>query len=157
MKKFLLLPAVLCAFFLCAENLKSKALFPVKREKNAPHAPLKLVENGKLNFVIVYDEKSEPAKMMKTRKSARIAAYTIADAFERTTGKTPLIVPPGDKRIANFKYVIAVGKTPYAALLKLNPLKMPKEGYTLATFDKGIVICGFDGSLIKDFYHKLPS
>ena len=98
MKKFFLLPAVLCAFFLCAENLKSKALFPVKWEKNVSHAPLKLVENGKLNFVIVYDEKSEPAKMLKTRKSARIAAYTIADAFERTTGQKPLIVSPGDKR-----------------------------------------------------------
>ena len=156
MKKFLiLLSATLCVFSFAAENLKSKALFPVKWEKNAPHAPLKLVENGKLNFVIVYDEKSEPAKMLKTRKSARIAAYTIADAFERTTGQKPLIVSPGNKKIANFKYVIAVGKTPYAALLKLNPLKMPKEGYTLATFDKGIVICGFDGSLIKDFYHKL--
>ena len=144
-----------CAFVLSGADLKSKALFPVKWQKNAPHEPLKLVENGKLNFVIVYDEKSEPVKMLKTRKAARIAAYTIADAFERTTGKKPLIVPPGDKKIAGFKYVIAVGKTPYSDALKLDPLKMPKEGYTLATFDKGIVICGFDGSLIKNFYHKL--
>ena len=62
-----------CAFVLSGADLKSKALFPVKWQKNAPHEPLKLVENGKLNFVIVYDEKSEPVKMLKTRKSARIA------------------------------------------------------------------------------------
>ena len=143
------------ALALSGADLKSKALLPVKWEKSASHAPLKLVENGKLNFAVVYDEKTEPKKMLKQRKSARIAAYTIADAFERTTGKAPLILSPRDKRIANFKYVIAVGKTPYAAALKLDPLKMPQEGYTLATFDKGIVICGFDGSLIKDFYHSL--
>ena len=142
-------------FALSGADLKSKALLPVKWGENLSHAPLKLVENGKLNFAIIYDEKTEPKKTMKQRKSARIAAYTIADAFERTTGKTPLILSPRDKRIANFKYVIAVGKTPYAAALKLDPLKMPREGYTLATFDKGIVICGFDGSLIKNFYHPL--
>ena len=49
MKKFLiLLSATLCVFSFAAENLKSKVLFPVKWEKNASHAPLKLVENGKL-------------------------------------------------------------------------------------------------------------
>ena len=155
MKK-ILSTLLLCSIaVLCASNLKSKALFPVKWEKAAAHAPLKIVDNGKLDFVIVYDEKTEPAQILKVRKSARIAAYTIAEAFERTTGKRPLIVPPGDKKINGFKYVIAVGKTPYSDALQLDPLKMPKEGYTLATFDKGVVICGFDGSLIKDFYHRL--
>ena len=81
------------ALALSGADLKSKALLPVKWEKSASHAPLKLVENGKLNFAVVYDEKTEPKKMLKQRKSARIAAYTIADAFERTTGKAPLIRP----------------------------------------------------------------
>ena len=144
-----------CALMLPAADLRSKALLPVKWEQPASHPALKLVENGKLNFAIVYDPATEPGKQLKVRLSGKIAALTLADAFERTTGQKPEILPPGSPKLAQYPYVIALGKTPYAAALKLDGTRMPKEGYTLATFDKGIVICGFDGSLIPNFYHRL--
>jgi UDP-galactopyranose mutase len=50
MKKFLiLLSATLCVFSFAAENLKSKALFPVKWEKNAePYYPINDEKNSDL-------------------------------------------------------------------------------------------------------------
>ena len=143
---------------LSGADLNSKALLPVKWEKAPAHAALKLVENGELRFAVVYDPATETRyypKLSYARRSGLVAAGIIADAFERTTGKKPEILPPGSPKLAEYPYVIAVGKTPYAEALKLDGTKMPAEGYTLATFGKGIVICGYDGSLLPDFYNNL--
>ena len=135
MLKTILTVFLLAALMLPAADLRSKALLPVKWEQAASHPALKLVDNGKLNFAIVYDPATEPAKQLKVRLSGKIAALTLADAFERTTGQKPEILPPGSPKLAKYPYVIALGKTQYAAALKLDGTTMPKEGYTLSTFD----------------------
>ena len=42
-----------------AYDLNTPELVPVKLQTPAAHAPVKLIENGKLNFAIVYDTKAE--------------------------------------------------------------------------------------------------
>ena len=118
-------------FVLPGGDLNSKALLPVKWEKAPVHAALKLVENGELRFAVVYDPVTETKyypKLSYARRSGLVAAGIIADAFERITGKKPEILPPGSPKLAQYPYVIAVGKTPYAEALKLDGTKMPAEG-----------------------------
>ena len=78
-----------------AYDLNTPELVPVKQQTPADHAPVKLIENGKLNFAIVYDTKAEQrmAKKNRTKKSIGPAVAAIADAIEKCTGKKPKNLP----------------------------------------------------------------
>ena len=67
-KQILTLIMAVSAAFLAGYDLKTKELVPVKFQKAPAHKSFKLVENGKLNFVIVADLKKEQA-MRKTNKT----------------------------------------------------------------------------------------
>ena len=47
-------------------DVRTKELVPVKFEKASVHAPVKMVENGKLNFAIVADLNAESRMQRKT-------------------------------------------------------------------------------------------
>ena len=76
-----------------AYDLNTPELVPVKLQTPEAHAPVKLIENGKLNFAIVYDTKAEQrmAKKNRTSKSIGPAVAAIADAIEKCTGQKPVI------------------------------------------------------------------
>ena len=87
---------ILFAMLFCAalplryanEVYRNAALNPVKFAAVPKHAPLKLVQDGKLNFVIARDMQAEK-KSAKQRQSIRFAVEALCEAFERTTGSKP--------------------------------------------------------------------
>ena len=76
------LGALTGAITLGAYDLHTPELVPVKMKTPDSHRPVKLIENGKLNFAIVSDTKTEQrmAKKNRTKKSIVPAVAAIAGA-----------------------------------------------------------------------------
>ena len=138
-----------------ALQLEKPSLNKVEFLEAAKHAPLQLVKNGELQFAIVYDPETETSTKFAVRKSGNLAAEALKDAFERSVGKVPVVLPPNSPELAKYPLLIAVGDTPYSKALGIVPGKLPCEGYVLRTFDKGVVICGNDGSLVPGTYNTM--
>ncbi|MDD4024499.1 MAG: DUF4838 domain-containing protein [Kiritimatiellae bacterium] len=142
--------------------IADRTLPPVERLAAVEHAPLKLVEDGKLNLAIVGEFKKEAAVRgpegqtlaLKARDSVRRGANVIAEALEKCTGMKPVICEPDDPKVSGYPYVIALGKTELSASLGMKPDKLPREGFEIRTFDKGVVIAGMDGFAIPGFYDR---
>lgn len=131
----------------------NRALNPVKFAAPERHAPIPLVKDGKLNFVIVRDLNAERG-VPGARQSITRAAEALQDAFFRTTGRTAKIVDAGSAEAKNAPYVIAVGKSALTDQLGLKPPALPKEAFLVKSFPRGVVIAGHDGSLIPESYDK---
>ena len=76
-----------------AYDLKTVELVPVKFQKAPVHAPVKLVENGKLNFAIVADLNAE-RRMQKRNKTAKSIEPAIAFSTDKNTTQPILIAIP---------------------------------------------------------------
>lgn len=132
----LLLPAGILEGY----NLNNPALTPIKLEKPLSHAPLKFVENGKLNFIIV------TAKGRKRLPQVGI----LREAFEKCTGKIPEVADVTEQeKIARYPYQFLVGASPMTSFLQVDVEKLPKDGFTIRTFPKGIAIIGYDTGVVK--------
>ena len=157
MKKILLAMLVCAAMPLLHANevYRNAALNPVKFAPVPEHAPLELVKDGKLNFVIARDMKAEK-KSAYSRQSIRFAVEALTEAFERTTGSKPKVLDASSPELARYPVVIAVGKSVITDKLGMDPLAgTPSGKFTVKTFDKYIVIAGYDGSLVPGSYNNL--
>ena len=147
--------SLLCLNAAFALQLEKPSLNKVEFLEAGKHAPLQLVKNGELQFAIVYDPETETSTKSAVRKSGNLAAEALKDAFERSVGKVPAVLPPNSPELAKYPLVIAVGDTPYSKALGIFPGKLPCEGYVVRTFGKGVVICGNDGSLVPGTYNTM--
>lgn len=132
-------------------DLNNKALTPVTHKKAPNHKPFKLVQNGNLRFSIVVEPGAEFNR--KAEKTITRAANTLADAFEKCTGKRPPIVKTADA--GKYPFAIYVGASAKARKAGLEPLKLPDQGFAIKTFDKGVYIVGND-SCVDPAYKKEP-
>lgn len=156
LKKFLkvsLLSVFTCGIFVIVHgyDLNNKALTPVTHQKAAIHAPIKLIKNGELRFAIAVDPDAEFNK--KGDKCFKRSAKTLADAFEKCTGKRPAIISTSDA--GKYPYVIYIGASQMAKKAGIDPMKLPVQGFTVRTFAKGVFIVGND-SVVDPDYKKKP-
>ena len=132
--------------------LEDKTLPPVTICDAPRHSPLTLVADSRPRFVIVGDFKKEAAvrgpegqTLAKFRRDAkRRAATFLQDAFRRTTGVAPDVMETDDPRAAKADLVVAVGRTRHSDALGVDAAKLPREGFAVKTFDRGVVLVGRD-------------
>ena len=73
-------------------DIHTKALTPVTEKAVPAGAPMKFVDGGSLDFVIVGDFGSERTRNTRSKKSIAPAAEFLVEAFEKTTGKKPVVL-----------------------------------------------------------------
>ena len=152
-----------CLYVQANEKYANPALNKVKFEQPVKHAPLQLVENGKLNFAIVADLKADKSgkaipsgkPLAKKRWSVTMAVDTLQRAFLRTVGAKPVVLAPDSPKLKDFRYKIWVGKSAYTDRQGIQIEKLRKEGFAVKTTADGVMIVGHDGNLIPGFYHDL--
>ena len=134
-----------------AYDLKTVELVPVKFQKTPAHAPVRLVENGKLNFAIVADLDAERRMQKKNRtdKSIEPALKILQEAFFKCTGVKPRILDVKDAGKA--KYMLVVGDNAITRANGVDVRKLPDQGLVIKSFPKGVIIAGFDSSLIEGY------
>ena len=139
---------------LSAYDLKTKELVPVKFEKAPVHSPVKMVENGKLNFAIVADLQAENRmrRKNKTEKSIAPAIEILKEAVQKCTGTVPDVLDVKDA--AKAKFMILVGDNELTRKYGVDVKKLPPQGLAVKTFDKGIILAGNDSSLIEGYNMK---
>ncbi len=151
----LILLAVLLApaISLYGYDLKTRALTPVSFEESPVHAPLTLVENGNLHFSIVTDLKIESRQKNNTEKSIAPAVSVLSEAFEKCTGKKPEIfdITELEKARRKYPYLIVVGDNELVRKNGIDVMKLPEQGFAIKTFEHGIIIAGYDSSLIEGY------
>ena len=140
-----------------AKVLRNPALPPVEVLPSLGGEPIELVKDGKLQFCLVGDFAKESkitgpkrsGKQLKItdwgRDSRRQAVRRLQEAFQATTGESPVFTECDDPAIAKYRYVIVCGKCRYTDELGFDPDKLPHEGFRIQTFAKGVVIAGMDG------------
>ena len=150
--KFMMI-ALITSFMvtLSGYDLKTVELVPVNFRQPPSHSPVKMIENGKLNFAIVADLKTERQiqKTNRTQQSIGPAIRIIKEAIEKCTGLTPLILDVKDAKKA--KYMIVVGDCSIARENGVFAQKSADQELTIKTFAKGIIIAGKDSSLIPGY------
>lgn len=131
-------------------DLRTKALTPVTFEKTPSHAPFKLVDNGELKFAIVTDKNIETNP--RTAKSIAPAAVVIQEAFERCTGKKPEILDITEvEKIKKYPVKLIVGDNAVTRANGIQVLTLPKQGFAIKSIPDGLIVAGYDSSLIKDY------
>ncbi len=131
-------------------DLRTKALTPIAFEKPSSHAPFKLVDNGELQFVIVTDKNVE--KNPRTAKSIAPAVAVIQEAFEKCTGKKPEILDVSEaEKIKKYPAKLIVGDNAVTRANGIQVLTLPKQGFAIKSIPDGLIIAGYDSSLIEDY------
>ena len=155
-KNLLLAAVALSAATVWSYDLKTVELVPVKFEKAPSHAPVKMVENGKLNFAIVADLKAEKrmraAKKSRSEESIAPAIEILTEAIEKCTGVKPPVLDIKDA--AKAKYMIVLGDNAITRANGIDVKKLPTQGFAIKTFNKGIIIAGYDTALINGWNTK---
>ncbi len=153
MKLFIALLSA-AALTLGAYDLKNPALTPVDFGKTPSHADIQLIKNGKPQFAIIADLKSEFGGVRS--KSIAPAVEELKLTTQKCTGTIPEVFPSAqiEDALKKYPYVIVLGDNPVARKY-VNVKKLKQEGFEIVTFDKGIVIAGTDSSLDKN-YNKHP-
>ena len=132
--------------------LENRALPPVTILPAPGHSDVTLVKDGKPRFVIVGEFRKEaavrgpegqPLSKFGRNSKYRAAAF-LKDAFAKTTGVVPKVREADDPCVKDFDCVIAIGRTRFSDALKVDATKLPREGFEVRTFDKGVVIVGRD-------------
>ena len=102
---------------------------------------LELAGNGKPKAVIVIPDREIKLSPQPPEKGRpiRYAAEFLQKYLRDVTGATLPIVTEKDAPAENF---IAVGDTKTARAWRINPEKLPNEGYVIKSGPGGIVICG---------------
>ena len=158
LKKIILLFAGV--FFLpvfCAEKYAHPALNPVTFHKAPAGKSLPLIVNGKINFAIVCDLSAEQGQtaeknfVRKYRRSVTLGLEGLQHALKSTTGRKAVVLKPDSPQIKNYKYLIVLGDNALSRKLGFDVKKLSPEEFRVFTFDKGVVIAGFDGSTQKSY------
>ncbi|MCK9506703.1 MAG: DUF4838 domain-containing protein [Porticoccaceae bacterium] len=139
---FILLSAALFSY-----DLRNPALTPVQFAPTDSHAPIKLVENGKLNFAIVYD-----FGIVLDRRELDAATFVLQDAFEKCVGTAPEVLTFSAKdqeKAGRYPYLIYVGNNKVAAEKGLEGKNLPEQGYVIKSFADALFITGYDSSTVK--------
>ena len=150
---FLLGCAALCGG---AQNYENPALNPVKFQKNPNHPELLLIKDGKADFAIVADLRTEKKQNRggSHRLSIKLASEALADGFTRCFGITPPILPPDSPELRKYSYKILLGRSSMTDAMGIDPFRTAEEGFLVKTFPEGIVIAGYDGSMLPGYYKK---
>ena len=144
-----ILPAVSFAY-----DIHTRALTPIVEDAVPQGAEMQFVRNGSLDFVIVADAKAEAktGKVNRTEKSIGPAVALLADAFEKATGKRPAVVDVGDaERLEAARFWLVVGDCAIARRNGVDISKLPHAGFAVRTFPRGIVVAGWDSSLVAGY------
>ena len=132
-----------------AYDLHTRALTPIAEKPAPAGGQMRFVDAGELKFAIVLDTKAEKDCKYASGKSIEPAAELLADHFERTAGKRPAVLDENDPEVARYDYVLAVGDGRFARAAGVNWANLPEQGYAVKSFAKGLVLCGYDSSLVK--------
>lgn len=123
------------------------------------HPDLKLVEDGRLRFAVVAARRAEEAfrspdglPLQAGQKSVSRAAKLLCDGIRKACGRTPAVLEPDDPEIARWPYLVLVGKSPLTDKLGMDPYALPREGFEVRTFDKGVALAGMDGFRVPGLY-----
>ena len=136
------------------DALKTVELVPVKFEKKTVHAPVRMVENGKLKFAIVADLQAEKRMRSKNKTELSItpAIEILKEAIRKCTGTEPAVLDVKDAAKAQF--LIVVGDNEITRKNGIDVTKLPPQGLAVKTFDRGIILAGNDSSLIAGYNMK---
>ena len=143
------LPAVSFAY-----DIHTKALTPIVEDAAPQGAAMPFVRNGAPDFVLVTDTKAEAdvGRVNRTEKSIAPAVEFLAEAFEKATGTRPAVVDAADaKRLAAAPYWLVVGDCAIARQAGIDVSKLPRAGFTVKTFPRGLVVAGWDSSLVAGY------
>lgn len=144
---------------LCANayDLHTKELTPIKEEKAPVGAPVKLIEDGQLKFVIAADLQAEKrTKNCHAEKSIAPAIEILKEAFALASGTTPEVIDIDElENETSRSCVIAVGDNSLARKYAIDAQKLPDDGFVVSTCPNGIVIAGNDSSLREGFNSEL--
>lgn len=119
---FLLGCAALCGG---AQNYENPALNPVKFQKNPNHPELLLIKDGKADFAIVADLRTEKKQNRggSHRLSVKLASEALADGFTRCFGITPPILPPDSPELGKYSYKILLGRSSMTDAMGIDPFR----------------------------------
>lgn len=132
-------------------DLKTRALTPIELEPAPAGAEMKFVENGKLNFVIVADTKTEGTIRAKTEDSIRPALVELTNAFARCFGAAPAVLDFREVSSPPAKYVLYLGDQPFVREQGIDCRSLPSQGFRIATVGNALVIAGNDSSLVPGY------
>ena len=140
-----------------SDPFANRALNPVTPEQAPAGGALTLVRDGKPAFVILSDRSVEAKMDTRQLRDCRCitpAVETLKRYLEEATGAT---VDEDD--VANAaKYPdrlqVLVGESALTRELGLRAAEMPREGFTVTTFAKGVAIVGHDSTLIPGFFRE---
>ena len=142
-KNLLLAAVALSAATVWSYDLKTVELVPVKFEKAPSHAPVKMVETGKLNFAIVADLKAEKrmraAKKSRSEESIAPAIEILTEAIEKCTGVKPQVLDIKDA--AKAKYMIVLGDNAITRANGIDVKKLPTQGFAIKTGNRWRLFC----------------
>ena len=114
MKTISLTAAVLFAGAALGYDVHTKALTPIEEEARPAGSPMAFIRDGKIDFAIVADLKTEGTIGAKSDFSVRPAVRELTNAFVRCFGAAPDVC---DFRAAGTackaKYVLYVGDQPF--------------------------------------------
>ncbi len=154
-KRLVVMAVVFLGMQAFSQNPYQKAsLNPVTFSEPEKHAPLQFIKEGKLNFVLVRDMQAEKEIKQPAWRSLELSGKALQDAFELVYGLRPEIVDAASERARQAPLVLAFGASVLTEELALQPLALPKEGFLLRSFSRGLVVAGHDGSLIPGSYDK---
>ena len=115
------------------DALKTVELVPVKFEKKPVHAPVRMVENGKLKFAIVADLQAEKRMRSKNKTELSItpAIEILKEAIRKCTGTEPAVLDVKDAAKAQF--LIVVGDNEITRKNGIDVTKLPPQGLAVKT------------------------
>ena len=123
------------------------------------HGAVRLVEGGRLRFAVVAALKEEEAfrgqgglPLQPGQKSVARAVRLLCDGFRKACGRTPVVLEPDDPETNRWPCLVLVGKSPLTDALGMDPYALPREGFEVRTFDKGVALAGMDGFRVPGLY-----
>ena len=145
-----------------AEKYAHPALNPVTFHPAPQGKVLELISNGRINFAIVCDlsaEQGEAAEknfVRKYRRSVTLGVEGLQHALKSVTGRKAVVLAPDSPELEKYKYWIVLGDNALSRKLGFDVKKLSPEEFRVFTFERGVVIAGFDGSTQKS-YDKLDT
>jgi len=135
-----------------AYDLHIKTLTPIREQAKPAGGDMVFIKDGQLNFAIVLDRKAETRAKNKTGKSIAPALVHLTNAIYRTTGQLPAVLDESETAaIEKYAYCLALGDSKTARAAGFDMKKLAKDGFMVKTWPKGLVIAGWDSSLVEDW------
>ena len=138
-------------------DIHAPDIVPVVEQKPAPKGKsVALVREGKPCFAIVADLAAERRlTTARRRPSVRPAVELLVGQFERATGVKPPVFESADEaKYGTYESLLVVGDNALARSAGVDWEKLPKQGFVVTTFAKGVVICGHDTIRVPGYNEK---